>query len=103
MALIIKSTNSENAIRINFTDTYIPEVYARVEYRGLQTGKKLEVYIIPYLDVTSYENEQYLDSTLPTFSHVVNILETEEQNLETANKYAKIMYENLGYEVTIIA
>lgn len=100
MALIIKATETKK-INIAGTELELPEVYARLEFVGRANGLSLEVAAATYTSRTTFEERKPVFTDLPSGNVNATIEPTEEQSLETAHKYAKIAYEQLGFEVVI--
>ena len=101
MGLIINSTE-EKKITIQGTEIEMPNVYARLEFAGRADGKKLEVAIASYASKQAYKSgASQLSANVPQGALNVELQEGESQSVETAHKYAKIAYEQMGYEVVI--
>lgn len=100
MALIIKGTKNKD-IKIAGTDFSIPEIYGRVEFVGRANGQTLEIAVITYVSKQTYEENKLVFTDIPNGNINATIALTEEQSLETAHKYGKLAYEQLGYEVII--
>lgn len=100
MALIIKATE-EKKINIAGTDLQIPEVYGRLEFVGRANGLSLEIAVATFTSKTTFEQGKPVFTDLPSGNVNATIEPTEEQSLDTAHKYAKLAYEQLGYEVVI--
>lgn len=102
MALIISAT-SEKKIIINGTETEIPSVYNRLEYAARIDGITIEIANFLFSNKTFFDNRIPIGVDVPTENivAVVDIEKGESQSLQAAEKYAKIAYESLGYEVTI--
>jgi len=102
MGLLIKSTE-ETPITIQGTEIQIPEVYGRIEFAGRADGKKLEIAVGTYASKLAFKTgagNLFTNVQQGTFN--VEILETETQSIESAEKYAKEVYISLGYNVEII-
>jgi predicted ATPase len=100
MALIIKETEDKK-IHIAGTELQLPNVYARLEFVARANGLSLEIAVSTYTSKTTFEEEKPVFTDLPSGYINATIELTEEQSLETAHKYAKLAYEQLGYEVII--
>lgn len=101
MGLLINSTE-ENKITITGTEIDVPSVYGRIEFAGRADGKTLEIAIATYASKDAYKSgASALSTDVPQGNFNVEILPTEIQSIDTAHKYAKIAYEQMGYEVII--
>lgn len=100
MALIIKATKDKN-ITIAGTDLIIPQVYGRIEFVGRANGTTLEIATSTFVSKETFEEGKPVYTDIPSGNINATIEPTEEQSLETAHKYGKIAYEQLGYEVII--
>lgn len=100
MALIIKAT-AEKEIKISGTDLTIPQVYGRIEFVGRANGQTLEIATITFVSKATYEENKPVYTDIQSGTINVTIEQGEEQSLETAHKYGKLAYEQLGYEVLI--
>jgi hypothetical protein len=102
MSLTIKKTTEKN-ILIRGTEFELNEVYGRLQFVSRENGLTLEIAVGIYLNQDAYLQHKFLLTDIP--SHLeylnVNLGEDEKQSLETAHKYAKLAYEQLGYEVII--
>lgn len=100
MALIIKATE-EKKINISGTELELPEVYGRLEFVGRANGLSIEVAIATYTSIATFKEGKPVFTNLPNGNVNATIEADEIQSLETAHKYAKLAYEQEGYEVTI--
>jgi predicted ATPase len=100
MALIIKATEDKK-INIAGTDLEISEVYGRLEFVGRANGLSLEIAVATFTSKVTFEQGKPVFTDLPSGNVNATIEVTEEQSLDTAHKYAKLAYEQLGYEVVI--
>lgn len=100
MALIIKGTENKD-IKIAGTDLNIPEVYGRVEFVGRANGQTLEIAVITYVSKQTYEENKPVFTDIPNGNFNATLEAGEEQSLDTAHKYGKLGFEQLGYEVSI--
>ena len=102
MGLIINATE-ENSIKIVGTDIALESVYGRLEFAGRANGKTLEIAIATYASKEAYiAGASSMSTDVPQGSFTVEIEATETQSIETAHKYTKLAYEQLGYEVEIL-
>jgi hypothetical protein len=101
MGLNIKAT-PEKGIKIIGADITLEGVYGRIEFAGRANGKTLEIAIATYASKEAFEASASAMSTdVQQGSFTVDIQTTESQSIETAHEYAKLAYEQLGYEVII--
>lgn len=100
MALIIKATEDKK-INIAGTELQLSEVYARLEFVGRADGLSIEVASATYTSKSTFEQGKPVFTDLPSGNVNATIELSEEQSLDTAHKYAKMAYEQLGYEVVI--
>ena len=100
MALIIKATEDKK-INIAGTELQLPEVYARLEFVGRADGLSLEVASATYTSKATFEQGKPVFTDLPSGNVNATIEPSEEQSLDTAHKYAKMAYEQLGFDVVI--
>lgn len=100
MALIIKATENKK-INIAGTQIELPEVYARLEFVGRANGLSIEVASATYTSKVTFAEGKPVFTDLPSGNVNATIEPSEEQSLDTAHKYAKMAYEQLGYEVVI--
>lgn len=101
MGLIINATE-EKKITIIGTQIELPNVYGRIEFAGRADGKTLEIAINTYASKEAYESGANTISTdVPQGSFTTQIEEGEIQSIDTAHKYAKIAYDQQGYNTII--
>lgn len=100
MSITIKATQ-EKSILISGTEIHLTEVYGRLEFVGRASGLTLEIATSTFVNKTTYEEGKLLFTDIPSGNINASLEIDEEQSLETAHKYAKIAYEQLGYEVLI--
>ena len=100
MSLTIKKTTEKN-ILIRGTEFELNEVYGRLEFVSRANGLTLEIAVGIYLNQDAYLQHKFLLTDIPSENLNVNLGEDEKQSLDTAHKYAKLAYEQLGYEVII--
>jgi hypothetical protein len=100
MSLTIKKTTEKN-ILIRGTEFELNEVYGRLEFVSRANGLTLEIAVGIYLNQDAYLQNKFLLTDIPRENLNINLAENEKQSLETAHKYAKLAYEELGYEVII--
>jgi predicted ATPase len=100
MALIIKATETKK-ITISGTELELPEVYGRIRFLGDYSGTTIQGEITTFTSKTTFEEGKVIYTNVPIGAYQANLEPTEVQSLETAHKYAKIAYEEMGYEVII--
>lgn len=100
MAIIIKPTE-EKKIFISGTTLELPEVYGRIEFAARADGKTLEINVGTFVNKAEFEAGNRVAVNIPSGNIMATLEEAEEQSIETAHKYAKLAYEQAGYEVTI--
>lgn len=100
MSITIKSTE-EKSILISGTEIPLTEVYGRLEFVGRASGLTLEIATSTFVNKTTYEEGKLLFTDIPAGNINATLEKDEEQSLDTAHKYAKLAYEQLGYEVII--
>lgn len=100
MAIIIKGTDSK-AIHIDGTAYDLPEVYGRLEFVGRSNGRSMEIAVATYVSKDMYEQGKLVFTDVPGGNINVNIQADEQQSIDVAHKYAKLAYEQAGYEVVI--
>lgn len=100
MALIIKATE-EKKINIAGTELELSEVYGRIEFVGRADGKTIEIATATYTSKATFEQGKPVFTDVPGGNINVNIQADEQQSIDVAHKYAKLAYEQAGYEVVI--
>jgi predicted ATPase len=100
MSILIKSTETKD-ILIAGTEFKLSEVYGRLEFAARANGETLEISVGTYVSGETYAQGMLLYTDIPAGNINATLEPTEVQSLETAHKYAKLAYENLGYEVII--
>jgi hypothetical protein len=101
MAILIKATE-EKKITISGTGIELPSVYGRIRFLGDFNGKSIEGEVMTFANAQTFAEGKQLYTDVPIGNYKANLEEGEVQSLETAHKYAKIAYEQQGYEVDII-
>jgi predicted ATPase len=100
MAILIKATE-EKKITISGTGIELPEVYGRIRFLGDFSGNTIQGEIATFANAETFAEGKMLYTDVPVGSYQANLEPSEVQSLETAHKYAKIAYEQMGYEVII--
>jgi hypothetical protein len=101
MAILIKS-NEEKSITISGTNLQLESVYARLEFAARADGKTLEILVVTYASETTFESNQPIFTDVQQGSFTVEILPTEMQDINSANKYTSLAFEELGYTTEIL-
>jgi len=101
MAILIKS-NEEKSITISGTNLQLESVYARLEFAARADGKTLEILVVTYASETTFESNQPIFTDVQQGSFTVEILPTELQDINSANKYTSLAFEQLGYTTEIL-
>lgn len=101
MGLII-SSSEEQKITILGTEIELPEIYGRIEFAGRMDGKTLEISVSNYASKQAYKTGANIISTnVQSGSFKVEIEDDEIQSMETSHKYAKQLFESIGFDVEI--
>jgi hypothetical protein len=100
MAILIKATE-EKKITISGTNIEIPEVYGRIRFLGDYSGNTIQGEVATFANSETFAEAKMLYTDVPIGSYQANLESGEVQSLEIAHKYAKIAYEQQGYEVII--
>jgi len=100
MAILIKATE-EKKITISGTGIELPEVYGRIRFLGDFNGKTIQGEVATFANIATFEEGKMLYTDVPTGAYQADLEVGEVQSLETAHKYAKLAYEQMGYEVVI--
>ena len=99
MGLIINSTEKKR-IFIQGTKIELKNVYARLEFSARENGTTLETAINIYESKDAFKKGQNtLFTDLQRGSQIVELKIDEKQNLESAEFYTKLQFEELGYNV----
>jgi hypothetical protein len=100
MAILIKS-NEEKSITISGTELKLESIYARLEFAARADGKTLEIAVATYASKATFESNQPIFTDVQQGSFTVEILDTELQDINAANKYASLAYQQMGYTTEI--
>lgn len=101
MGLLINSTK-EKSILITGTEINLPSVYGRLEFAARANGITLEIAVATYASKSAFEaGSGQIFTDVPQGSFTVELQEGEIQGLDTAHIYAKLAFEEMGYDVTI--
>jgi hypothetical protein len=100
MGIFIRPT-VEKKIKISGTDIELNEVYGRIDFVGRQDGKNLEIATTTYVSKQTYTEGKPIFTDIPQGNFYTQLQETEEQSVQTALLYAKLGFEQLGYEAVI--
>jgi hypothetical protein len=100
MGIFIRPT-VDKKIKISGTDIELNEVYGRIDFVGRQDGKNLEIATTTYVSKQTYTEGKPIFTDIPQGNFYTQLQETEEQSVQTALLYAKLGFEQLGYEAVI--
>ena len=100
MALIIKATENKK-ITISGTGIELPEVYGRIRFLGDFNGTTIQGEVATFANKETFTEGKILYTDVPVGSYQSELEAGEVQSLDTAHKYAKLAYEQMGYEVII--
>ena len=100
MSIQIKATKTKD-ILIAGTEYKLSEVYGRLEFAARASGETLEFSVGTYVSGDTYAQGMLLYTDIPAGNINATLEPGELQSIETAHKYAKLAYEQLGYEVII--
>lgn len=101
MAILIKAT-ADKKIIISGTEIELPQVYGRIRYLADFNGKSIEAEVATFASGQTFKEGKSLYTDIVSGSFKVDLKEDEVQSLEVAHSYAKLAYEQQGYEVEII-
>jgi predicted ATPase len=100
MAILIKATESKKII-ISGTGIELPEVYGRIRFLGDFSGTTIQGEVATFANADTFTEGKMLYTDVPVGAYQSELKPGETQSLETAHKYAKLAYEQMGYEVVI--
>ena len=100
MALIIKA-KQDKTITISGTSIELTEVYGRIRFLGDFSGTSIEGEVATFANKDTFLEGKMLYTDVPIGSYKSELEAGEAQSLDTAHKYAKLAYEQMGYEVII--
>ena len=101
MALILKP-KKENKIEIPGTDIELESLYVRIDFAGRMNGVLMEIAPMSFQNKQKFIEQKAVQSSVQMHTFSINIDNAiEEQSVSTAHKYAKIAFEQLGYEVEV--
>tara|TARA_R110000868_G_scaffold245995_3_gene502656 strand:+ start:1630 stop:1944 length:315 start_codon:yes stop_codon:yes gene_type:complete len=100
MAILIKAT-AEKKITISGTAIELLDVYGRIRFLGDFSGTSIEGEVATFANKATFLENKMLYTDVPIGNYQSNLDTGETQSLETAHKYAKLVYEQMGYEVII--
>jgi hypothetical protein len=100
MAILIRATE-EKKITISGTDIELTQVYGRIRFLGDFPGTTIEGEVATFANKNTFLEGKMLYTDVPIGSYKSELEAGEEQSLDTAHKYAKLAYEQMGYEVII--
>ena len=76
-------------------------MYGRIRFLGDFSGTSIEGEVATFANKVTFEEGKMLYTDVPIGSYKSDLEVGETQSLDTAHKYAKIVYEQMGYEVVI--
>jgi predicted ATPase len=100
MAILIKATEDKK-ITISGTGIELSEVYGRIRFLGDYSGTTIQGEVSTFANKETFAEGKILYTDVPIGSYQSELEAGEVQSLETAHKYAKLAYEQMGYEVVI--
>lgn len=100
MAILIRATEDKK-ITISGTGIELPEVYGRIRFLGDFNGKNIQGEVATFANKETFLEGKMLYTDVPVGSYQSELEVGEVQSLDTAHKYAKLAYEQMGYEVII--
>jgi hypothetical protein len=100
MAILIKQ-KEEKKIFISGTDLELTEVYGRIEFAARADGKTLEINVGTFVNKAEFKKGNRVATNITSGNIMTTLEEGELQSVETAHKYAKLAYEQAGYDVII--
>lgn len=101
MAILIKQTENKK-ITISGTQIQLPEVYGRIRFLGDYNGISIEGEVMTFVNYETYVEGKVIYTDVPIGNYKTDLQIGEVQSLQTAHKYAKIAYEQQGYDVEIL-
>ena len=100
MAILIKAT-ADKKITISGTGIELPEIYGRIRFLGDYSGTTIQGEVATFANAATFAEGKMLYTDVPVGAYQSELEAGEVQSLETAHKYAKLAYEQMGYEVVI--
>ena len=100
MAILIKAT-AEKKITISGTNLEVPQVYGRIRFLGDFSGTTIQGEVMTFADSKTFAEGKMMYTDVPTGAYQAELEAGEVQSLDTAHKYAKLAYEQQGYDVVI--
>ena len=91
MAILIKSNKQKN-ITISGTELKLESIYARLEFAARADGKTLEIAVVTYASELTFESNQPIFTDVQQGTFTVEILPTELQDINAANKYTSLIF-----------
>lgn len=76
-------------------------MYGRIRFLGDYSGTTIQGEVMTFATEATFLDGKQLYTDVPIGSYESQLAPGETQSLETAHKYAKIAYEQQGYEVII--
>lgn len=100
MGIFIRST-VDKKIKISGTDIELNEVYGKIDFVGRQDGKNLEIATTTYVSKETYVDSKPIFTDIPQGNFYTQLQAGEEQTVQTALIYAKLAFEQMGYEAVV--
>ena len=100
MAILIRATEDKK-ITISGTSIELSEVYGRIRFLGDFNGTTIQGEVATFANKETFLEGKMLYTDVPVGSYQSELEAGEVQSLDTAHKYAKLAYEQMGYEVII--
>ena len=100
MAILIKET-AVKKITISGTDIEVPMIYGRIRFLGDYSGTTIQGEVSTFANYETFVEGKVLYTDVPIGAYQSLLQDGEVQSLETAHIYAKLTYEQMGYEVII--
>ena len=100
MAILIRATEDKK-ITISGTSIELSEVYGRIRFLGDFNGTTIQGEVATFANKETFLESKMLYTDVPVGSYQSELEAGEVQSLDTAHKYAKLAYEQMGYEVII--
>jgi hypothetical protein len=100
MAILIRATEDKK-ITISGTGIELLEVYGRIRFLGDFNGTTIQGEVATFANKETFLEGKMLYTDVPVGSYQSELEAGEVQSLDTAHKYAKLAYEQMGYEVII--
>lgn len=100
MAILIRATEDKK-IFLSGTTIELTEVYGRIRFLGDYSGTTIQGEVTTFANKETFKEGKVIYTDVPLGAYQANLEVGEIQSLETATKYAKLTYEQMGYEVIV--